>query len=289
VQAVQAIVNGILVGGFYASMAMGFSIVWGVMNIIDLAHGSLIIIGAYVTYELCTHLGVDPFLTIPVAAVALFTLGYVLQRYLINRVLQASIFATLILTFGLDRVLVNANLRIFSADIRGITVPYTAAALTLGDVRIPLIRLAVFGVAIASTLALWLFLERTRLGIAIKATSFDAEAARLSGIDPPRIYAVTFGIGAALAGIAGSLVAAVSTFSPVIGDGLTTRAFVVVVLGGLGSVPGAIAGGILLGVTENLVASVNPSFSDAAAFALLILFLVVRPRGLFGRRFYAEI
>ena len=288
-QAVQAIVNGILVGGFYASMAMGFSIVWGVMNIIDLAHGSLIIIGAYVTYELCTHLGVDPFLTIPVVAVVLFALGYVLQRYLINRVLQASIFATLILTFGLDRVLVNANLRIFSADIRGITVPYTAAALSLGDVRIPLIRLAVFGVAILSTLALWLFLERTRLGIAIKATSFDPEAARLSGIDPARIYAVTFGIGAALAGIAGSLVAAVSTFSPVIGDGLTTRAFVVVVLGGLGSVPGAIAGGILLGVTENLAASVMPSFSDAAAFALLIVFLVARPRGLFGRRFYADI
>ncbi|MBV8368242.1 MAG: branched-chain amino acid ABC transporter permease [Candidatus Eremiobacteraeota bacterium] len=270
-------------------MAMGFSIVWGVMNIIDLAHGSLIIIGAYVTYELCTHLGVDPFLTIPVAAAVLFALGYVLQRYLINRVLQASIFATLILTFGLDRVLVNANLRIFSADIRGITVPYTAAALTLGDLRIPLIRLAVFGVAILSTLALWLFLERTRLGIAIKATSFDPEAARLSGIDPARIYAVTFGIGAALAGIAGALVAAVSTFSPVIGDGLTTRAFVVVVLGGLGSVPGAIAGGILLGVTENLVASAFPSFSDAAAFLLLIVFLAARPRGLFGRRFYAEI
>ena len=288
-QTVQAIVNGILVGGFYASMAMGFSIVWGVMNIIDLAHGSLIIIGAYVTYELCTHLGVDPFLTIPVAAAVLFALGYVLQRYLINRVLQASIFATLILTFGLDRVLVNANLRIFSADIRGITVPYTAAALTLGDLRIPLIRLAVFGVAILSTLALWLFLERTRLGIAIKATSFDPEAARLSGIDPARIYAVTFGIGAALAGIAGALVAAVSTFSPVIGDGLTTRAFVVVVLGGLGSVPGAIAGGILLGVTENLVASAFPSFSDAAAFLLLIVFLAARPRGLFGRRFYAEI
>jgi len=289
VQTVQAIVNGILVGGFYASMAMGFSIVWGVMNIIDLAHGSLIIIGAYVTYELCTHLGVDPLLTIPVAAVALFALGYVLQRYLINRVLQASVFATLILTFGLDRVLVNANLRIFSADIRGITVPYTAAALTIGDLRIPLIRLAVFCVAILSTLALWLFLERTRLGIAIKATSFDPEAARLSGIDPARIYAVTFGIGAALAGIAGALVAAVSTFSPVIGDGLTTRAFVVVVLGGLGSVPGAIAGGMLLGVTENLMASVFPSFSDAAAFALLIVFLVARPRGLFGRRFYADI
>ena len=288
-QTVQAIVNGILVGGFYASMAMGFSIVWGVMNIIDLAHGSLIIIGAYVTYELCTHLGVDPFLTIPVAAIVLFLLGYVLQRYLINRVLQASVFATLILTFGLDRVLVNANLRVFSADIRGITVPYTAAALTLGDLRIPLIRLAVFGVAMLSTLALWLFLERTRLGIAIKATSFDPEAARLSGIDPARIYAVTFGIGAALAGIAGALVAAVSTFSPVIGDGLTTRAFVVVVLGGLGSVPGAIAGGILLGVTENLAASVIPSFSDAAAFVLLIVFLAARPRGLFGRRFYAEI
>jgi branched-chain amino acid transport system permease protein len=289
VQTVQAIVNGILVGGFYASMAMGFSIVWGVMNIIDLAHGSLIIIGAYVTYELCTHLGVDPFLTIPVAALVLFALGYLLQRYLINRVLRASVFATLILTFGLDRVLVNANLRIFSADIRGITVPYTAAALTIGDLRIPVLRLAVFAVAMLSTLALWLFLERTRLGTAIKATSFDPEAARLSGIDPSRIYAVTFGIGAALAGIAGALVAAVSTFSPVIGDGLTTRAFVVVVLGGLGSVPGAIAGGMLLGVTENLVAAVSPSFSDAAAFVLLIVFLIVRPRGLFGRRFYAEI
>ncbi|HEX3462696.1 MAG TPA: branched-chain amino acid ABC transporter permease [Candidatus Elarobacter sp.] len=288
-QTVQAIVNGILVGGFYASMAMGFSIVWGVMNIIDLAHGSLIIIGAYVTYELCTHLGVDPFLTIPVAALVLFALGYLLQRYLINRVLRASVFATLILTFGLDRVLVNANLRIFSADIRGITVPYTAAALTIGDLRIPVLRLAVFAVAMLSTLALWLFLERTRLGTAIKATSFDPEAARLSGIDPSRIYAVTFGIGAALAGIAGALVAAVSTFSPVIGDGLTTRAFVVVVLGGLGSVPGAIAGGMLLGVTENLVAAVSPSFSDAAAFVLLIVFLIVRPRGLFGRRFYAEI
>ena len=288
-QTVQAIVNGILVGGFYASMAMGFSIVWGVMNIIDLAHGSLIIIGAYVTYELCVHLGVDPFLTIPFAAAVLFVLGYVLQRYLINRVLQVSVFATLILTFGLDRVLVNANLRIFSADIRGITVPYTADALTFGDLRIPLIRLAVFGVAILSTLALWLFLERTRLGTAIKATSFDPEAARLSGIDTGRIYAVTFGIGAALAGIAGALVAAVSTFSPVIGDGLTTRAFVVVVLGGLGSVPGAIAGGILLGVSENLVASVIPSFSDAAVFALLIVFLIARPRGLFGRRFYAEV
>jgi branched-chain amino acid transport system permease protein len=289
VQTLQAIVNGILVGGFYASMAMGFSIVWGVMNIIDLAHGSLIILGAYVTYELCTHLGLDPFLTIPVAALALFAFGYLLQRALINRVLRASVFATLILTFGLDRVLVNAHLRIFSADIRGITVPYTAEALTIGDLRIPVLRLAVFGVAMLSTLALWLFLERTRLGIAIKATSFDPEAARLAGIDTARIYAITFGIGAALAGIAGALVAAVSSFSPVIGDGLTTKAFVVVVLGGLGSVPGAIAGGMLLGVVENVVASVFPSFSDAAAFALLIVFLVARPRGLFGRRFYAEI
>ena len=288
-QAAQAVLNGILLGGFYASMAMGFSIVWGVMNIIDLAHGSLIIIGAYLTYELCSRFGIDPFLTIPVSAAVLYCIGYVLQRYLINRVLQVSVFATLVLTFGLDRVLVNANLRIFSADIHGVTPPYTGLALVMGDLRIPLIRIAVFTVAIASTLALWLFLERTRLGIAIKATSFDPEAARLAGIDPARMYAITFGIGAALAGIAGSLVATVSTFSPVVGDALTTRSFVVVVLGGLGSVPGAIAGGILLGVVENLVSVVLPSLRDAAAFVLLIAFLLIRPRGLFGRRFYADL
>lgn len=288
-QVIQAVLNGILIGGFYASMAMGFSIVWGVMNIIDLAHGSLIIIGAYVTYELTTRLGLDPFLTIPIAAPALFAFGYALQRYLINRVFQVSLFATLVLTFGLDRVLVNANLQIFSADIRGITPPYASLALVLGDVRLPWLRIGVFAIALLATAALWLLLERTRLGTAIKALSFDRDAARLVGIDAAHVYAITFGLGAALAGIAGSLLAAISSFSPVIGDGLTMRSFVVVVLGGLGSVPGAIAGGTILGVVENLTSIVAPSYRDAAAFALLVLFLAIRPQGLFGRRFYAEI
>lgn len=286
---VQAVLNGILIGGFYASMAMGFSIVWGVMNIIDLAHGSLIIIGAYITFELCSHLGIDPFLTIVPTAVALFGLGYVVQRYLINRVFQASLFAALVLTFGLDRMLVNANLKIFSADIRGITPPYASLAWTVGEIRLPLVRIEVFAIAILSTLALWYVLERTRLGTAIKALSFDRDAARLSGIDAQHVYAVTFGLGAALAGIAGTLVATISTFSPVIGDGLTTRSFVVVVLGGLGSVPGAIAGGTILGIAENLASIVAPSYRDAVAFGLLLLFLIVRPQGLFGRRFFAEV
>ena len=286
---VQAVFNGILIGGFYASMAMGFSIVWGVMNIINLAHGSLIIIGAYITYELVSRFGLDPFVTIPFAALALFAIGYALQRYLINRVLQASLFATLVLTFGLDRVLVNANLQIFSADVRGVTPPYAGAALVLGDLRLPWIRIAVFAVAILSTLLLWLLLEKTRLGTAIKALSFDRDAAQLVGIDPKHLYALTFGLGSALAGIAGALVATISSFSPVIGDGLAMRSFVVVVLGGLGSVPGAIAGGTILGVVENLMSIIAPAYRDAAAFGLLVLVLAIRPQGLFGRRFYAEI
>ena len=288
-QFLQAILNGVLLGGFYASMAMGFSIVWGVMNIIDLAHGSLIIIGAYITYGLASHFGIDPFLAIPPAAAVLFAFGYGLQRFLINRALQASIFATLILTFGLDRVLVNANLQLFTADIRGVTPPYASQAFVIAGLRLPWIRLEVFAVALLTMFALWAFLERTRTGAAIKATSFDRDAASLVGIDPFRIYSLTFAIGAALAGIAGALVATVSSFSPVVGDDLTTRSFVVVVLGGLGSVPGAIAGGIILGIAENLTAIVNPSYSDAVAFVLLVAFLVTRPRGLFGRRFYGEI
>lgn len=270
-------------------MAMGFSIVWGVMNIIDLAHGSLIIVGAYVTFELVTRLGLDPFATIPVAALVLFCLGFLVQRFLINRVLRLSLFATLVLTFGLDRILVNANLQLFSADIRGVTPPYAGASLVLGDIHLPWVRIAVFGVAILTTLLLWWLLERTRLGTAIRALSFDEDAARLAGIDANRTYAITFGLGAALAGIAGSLLATISSFSPVIGDGLTTRSFVVVVLGGLGSVPGAIAGGTILGIVENLTSIVAPSYRDAAAFALLIITLAVRPQGLFGRRFYADI
>jgi branched-chain amino acid transport system permease protein len=285
----QFILSGVLLGGLYACMAIGFSIIWGVTNLINLAHGSMIIIGAYVTWMLWTTFGVDPFLLVPVAAAALFVLGVVLYQLLLHRVAATSLFMTLILTFGLDRVLVNINLQLFSADVRAITLPYADRVLQLGEIRLPYIRIAVFGVALLLTLLLHLFMNHTRTGHSIRATAQNARAANVLGIDTRRVYAITFGIGAAMAGAAGALIAMVYSFTPVTGDSLTMKAFVIVVLGGLGSMHGALVAGIVLGVTENLVSGlIAPGYRDAVSFFLLLTILMLRPRGLFGKRYLAD-
>jgi branched-chain amino acid transport system permease protein len=286
----QALVNGILLGALYACIAIGFSLIWGVMNLINLAHGSFVLLGAYVTASVNQALGLDPFLTIPFSGAVLFGVGYAIQRGLVNRVLARSVFTTLIFTFGLNMLMVNILLLVFTADLRGILVPYSGAGWQFGTVRVPLPRLIVFAVAILLTVGLALFTNRTRLGAAIKATSFDVDAARLVGIDIDHIYAVTFAIGAAMAGAAGSLIAVNLAFSPVLGDSFTMKAFVVVVLGGLGSIPGALAAGMILGIVENLSSVLmDPGYRDVISFGLLLAVLVLSPRGLFGKRFYAEI
>ncbi len=285
----QVILSGILLGGLYACMAIGFSIIWGVTNLINLAHGSMIIIGAYVTWMLWERFGIDPFLLVPVAGAALFVFGYALYRVLLHRVAVKSLFMTLILTFGLDRVLVNINLELFSANVRAITVPYADRVLELGDIRLPYIRIAVFGVALFLTLLLHIFMNHTRTGQSIRATAQNVRAARVLGIDTGRVYAITFGLGAAMAGAAGSLIAMVYSFTPVTGDSLTLKAFVIVVLGGLGSMHGAIVAGIVLGVAENIVSGhIAPGYRDAVSFFLLLLILIVRPRGFFGSRYLAD-
>lgn len=286
----QVFINGILLGGLYACMAIGFSVIWGVMNIINLAHGSMILSGAYITYVLHAHLGLDPLLGLPVAGLTMFAVGFLLQRYLLNRVVQASVFMTLMVTFGLDMVLTNINLSIFSADLRSITPPYSGSGLEIGSIRISYPRLGVFVIAILLTLGLYWFMNRTRAGNAIKATSFDSEAAGLVGMNTAWVYSITFGIGAFMAGVTGSLVAVTQSFTPVVGASYTMKSFVIVVLGGLGSIPGAIVGGMILGVVENLTSIVlNPGLRDAVSFILLVVILVVRPRGIFGKRFYAEV
>ena len=286
---VEVVLTGILLGGLYACMAIGFSVIWGVTNLINLAHGSMMIIGAYITWLLATHTGIDPFLTLLVSAAALFVFGYLLRRFLFNRVLGTTLFMTLILTFGLDMVLINTNLALFSADVRSITVPYSSLALEFGGIRLPYTRLIVFAIALLLTLLLHLFMNHTRTGYAIRATAQNARAASVLGIDPRHVYACAFGIGAAMAGAAGSLMTVLYSFSPVTGDSLTMKAFVVVVLGGLGSMHGAIVAGILLGVTENIVSGLlAPGYRDAVSFLLLVVVLLFRPRGLFGNRYLAD-
>jgi branched-chain amino acid transport system permease protein len=287
---IQVIANGILLGGLYACIAIGFSIVWGVMNLINLAHGSMIILGAYVTFLMTSYTGVDPFFTMPISAAVLFVVGYALQKTLINFIVEASIFMTLIFSFGLEMLMTNVNLALFTADMRSVEVPYAHQSFEIAGITLPYGRVLVFATAIALTLALDIFLNRTRIGRAIKATSFDREAASLAGIDVAEVYALTFGIGAMMAGIAGSLVAVIYSFSPVMGDTFTMKSFVVVVLGGLGSVPGAIVAGIALGVVENLASLLlDPGYRDVIGFGLLLFVLVARPQGLLGKRFFAEV
>jgi branched-chain amino acid transport system permease protein len=286
----ELVVNGILLGALYACVGMSFSLIWGVMNIINLAHGSMIMLGAYIALLLFSTLGMDPFLAIPISGGVLFVVGFALQRYVINLVIRGSIFLTLILSFGFDMLLINVLLAVFTADTRSITPSYASRILSFGGLRISYVRLGVLAIALLLAALLWLFLNRTRIGNAIRATSFDQEAAQLVGVEIKDIFPLTFGMGAAIAGAVGPLLAMTTSFSPVLGDALTMKAFVVVVLGGLGSVPGAVIGGIALGVAEHLSTPVFGSgYQEAMSFVALIVVLVLRPSGFLGKKFYAEI
>ena len=286
-QFLQATVNGLLQGGLLALVAVGFSLVWGVMNIVNLAHGAFVLIGAYITWKLQTGPGLDPLLGMFVAAAALFAGGYLLQRHLINLVVNAPIWMTLLLTFGLSLVLVNGLVLLYTGDFRSINTSYGSDSLSIGDIRIPYGRLIAFVLAIGFTLALVWFMDRTRLGLAIKATGMDRGAARLMGVTVRRVYGITFGIAAGLAGAAGAIYGTVDTFNPVNAGGFTLQSFVIAVLGGLGNMWGALAGGLLLGVVQAWSGQyLGGTLINAVAFAVLVAVLVVRPAGLLGKPFY---
>jgi branched-chain amino acid transport system permease protein len=286
-QFIQATLYGLLQGGLYALIAVGFSLVWGVMNIVNIAHGAFVVVGAYVAWQLNTKLGVDPLLGMVVAAAVLFVIGYGLQRALVNLVVNAPIWMTLLLTFGLELLIVNGLILIYSGNFRSIATSYAAKGLTVGDVRVPYGRLIGFGLAVALTAALVAFMNRTRTGQAIKATGMDRATARLMGINARHIYALTFAIAAALAGAAGTVVGIVGTFSPVDAGAFTLRSFVISVLGGLGNMWGALAGGVVLGVAEAWGGQyLSTTLVNAIAFGVLVVVLIVRPSGLLGRPFY---
>lgn len=281
----QYIVNGLLIGGLYGLAAVGFSLVWGVMGLINLAHGSLIMVGAYVAFWVFSSFRIDPFVGIIPAMVVLFLLGYLTQRWLINPVLRSSLIMVMMLTFGVDLVLQNLGLWLFTADYRSITTTYSGAGLALGSVVIPYTRLLIGILAALLAGVVHLFLTRTRMGRAIQATAQNRDAAQLTGVPVQHIYALTFGVGAAVAGAAGAMVSTIQAISPSIGASFLTKAFVVTVLGGLGHVSGAVLGGLVLGLAESLgAASFGPGYSEATGFLLLVLILIVRPQGLFGRR-----
>jgi branched-chain amino acid transport system permease protein len=285
-QFAQQVILGLLLGGVYVAVALGFSLVWGILNIVNLAHGAFVIIGAYVTWALFAHLHVDPFLSLPVDAVALFAIGYVLQRGVINRVIRAPVLFTFLLTFGLNLVIVSLLLLIFTGDFRSVNPSYAGAGLQIGSIAIPYIRVGGLVVAFLLAAILWAILNRSRAGAAILAVGADRDAAQLVGIDLRHAYALTFAIGAAFAGVAGGIISTSQSITPTAGDPYTLQAFAVVILGGLGRVSATVAGGLLFGLIEVLAQSapgLGSGYANAIAFAVLVVVLVVRPQGLLGR------
>jgi branched-chain amino acid transport system permease protein len=286
----QVVVNFLLVGCFYAAVAVGFSLVWGIMNIVNLAHGALMILGAYVSYWLFSQVHIDPFIGIFLTMIVLFAVGWVIQYVAINRVIRAPLLVTFMLTFGLSLLIINLIQLVFTGNNRAISSGYSDIGLTLGDTRIPFINVATALIAVALTAALAVFLARTRTGNAILATGMDRDAARLMGISVRRTYALTFGIGAALAGAAGAMLAMTLQFQPVDGDKYTLYAFVIVALGGLGTPYGALAGGLVFSLAETAASyfpGIGTSLETAVAFAVLVLVLILRPNGILGKAYYS--
>jgi branched-chain amino acid transport system permease protein len=280
----QNLVNGILAGGILALVALGFSLVWGIMNIINLAHGSFVMLGAYITYVLYANYHVDPFLSVPIAFGVLYAFGYLVQRYVINFVVRAPVLTTFLLTFGLSLLLINAALLVFHGDSKAVTPAYSGANFALGPVTVPWVKLWTLGVALAITGVLRLWLTRTKMGRAIRATSMDIGAAQLAGVRVAHVYAVVFALGAGLAGAAGALVSLSYSLNPTMGEPFVVKAFVVCVLGGLGSVEGALIGGLLYGVLEAFGSQyVGTGLQDAVALVVLLLVLIFRPTGIMGK------
>jgi branched-chain amino acid transport system permease protein len=289
-QFLQATLYGLLQGGLLALVAVGFSLVWGVMNVVNLAHGAFVLGGAYVALELNQVFGLDPFVSMVPAAALLFCVGYLLQRYLVNLVVNAPTFITLILTFGLAMVLENLLRVWFTPDYQSIPTSYAQGSFALaGDIRVPYGKLIAALLAVAVTIALVYLMRRTRTGLSILATGMDRGAARLMGIRARHVYALTFGIAAAMAGAAGAAEGAVRTFSPADARYFTLFSFVVAVLGGLGNMWGALYGGLVLGLVMSWGSQLlSGTMINAVAFGVLVVVLAVRPQGLAGKAFYAS-
>lgn len=277
------LLRGLTVGSMYAVVASGLTIVFGVMAIINIAHGEFLMLGGYVTVILATGFGLNPLLTIPIAALVLFVIGMGVHWALIERIIhrRANETSSLILTFGLSIILVNLALITFSADFRGLA--YLGSSVQLLGGGISQIELVTFGISLVVLALLWAFLQRSRFGQALRATAQNADVAQACGINIKNVRMLTFGIGAALAAIGGSLITMTATLYPSVGFHYVLIAFAIVILGGLGSVPGAFIGAFLLGIFEVfVVAWISPAASTALLFALIFVILLVKPTGILG-------
>jgi branched-chain amino acid transport system permease protein len=282
---VQGVVSGLLFGGVYSLMAVGLTLIFGVMRVVNFAHGDMMVWGMYLAYMLATRVGVDPYVSFPVCAAALFALGLAVQRGLVDRIVDAPHEMQILLMLGVALVLENVALVAFGPEPTRVRSPLAAATIWLGPVFVDVARLVAFVVAVALTTALWAFLFRTDLGRTIRAAADNTYGALVIGTDVRRVYAVAFGVGAACVGAAGALVSPILPFQPPTGLSLSVASFNIVIIGGMGSLLGAFVGGLLVSLAESLGAVfLKPSLKELFSFSLLIVILLFRPAGLFGRR-----
>lgn len=279
----QVIISGLLAGALYSMVALGLALIYGVMRVINIAHGTILMLGAYTTFWWFRLLGINPFVSLLISIPLLFLLGVFLQRTLVTRVVDAPELSSLLLTFGISIGLVNLAQLAFTSDVR--TVEFLTGAFLVGPFAVSKSRLIAFAFAIAITAIAFWFLQRTKLGKAIRATSQSSDVAMVCGINVQRIHLYSFGIASALAAAGGSLVAVIVAIQPEMGQVYTFKSFLVIVLGGAGNYPGALLGGMLLGLVEQLSSLfLTTQVSEAVAYVLLVLVLLLRPTGLLGGR-----
>jgi branched-chain amino acid transport system permease protein len=280
----QALISGILIGGVYALIGIGLTIIFGVMRIINFAHGELQMIGMYVTFFLFALLRVDPFVSILITAPLMFLFGALLQRVFINRILGALPQNQILLTIGLGLIMSNSMMLAFTSDYRILTTSYSSSSVTISGLSISTPLMISFVITAAITAALYWFLLKTDTGQAIRATAQDREAARLMGINVSRMSVIAFGLGSALAGAAGALISPTYYIFPQVGSTFTLKAFVITVLGGMGSVVGATLGGVLIGVAESLGAAyIGAGWKEVVVYTIFLLVLLFKPSGLLGK------
>ena len=279
----QVVISGLLSGTLYAMVALGLALIFGVMRVINIAHGPMLMLGAYATFFLYSALGVNPYLTLPVSMAALFVLGMLLERTLVFRVVDAPELSSLLLTFGISIAVVNLAQLAFTSDLRA--VEFLTGSFVIGPIALSKSRIVAFVFAAIITAAVFVFLRNTKLGKAIRATSQSRDVAMVCGINVGRIHLITFGFAAALAAAGGTLIAVIVAIQPEMGQIWTFKSFLVIVLGGAGNYPGALLGGMLLGLIEQLASLfLTTQLSEAVAYVLLVLVLLVRPTGLLGGR-----
>ena len=280
-----SVLNGITTGAVYALIALGLTLIYGVLHIINFAHGASLMVALYGVYFLKEQLGIDPYMALPIMVPAMFAFGYLLQRGVINRASHGKDENILLVTLGLSIILENLALLFFKSDTRNIETAYTLTTVSIGPAMIALPKFVSFAGALVVSAALLAVMRYTDLGRAIRAVAKEKHGARLMGIDVDHVYAMCFGIGLACLGAAACFLLPAYYVNPLVGSGFVLVAFTIVVLGGMGSFVGALIGGLLIGVVESVGGLyLGESLGQVGIFAIFIAVLLLRPQGLFGAR-----